>query len=201
MNSIPAQDIKRRGIVAKDIERWAQGSAARGDLPGLIRRLAVLAASVTEIAFPAGDSVTRPGWDGRILSQVGDPWVPAGLSLWELSVESKVTTKANSDYEKRTQETDLDTRKESTLVIVTARHWAKKEDWVSKKRAQGEWQSVRAYDARARRAASGIRGIQWRTHGRGERLALTSRSPSTAWYAGPWRDRCGCLHRFCRSGA
>jgi len=118
-------------ISAKDIERWAETREAQGELPRLIRRLAVQAGNVTEIAFPAGESVSRPGWDGRILSEDGDPWVPAGRSAWEVSVERNVTTKANGDYKKRRQETDQETRQQSTLVAVTARHWARKGEWAS----------------------------------------------------------------------
>jgi hypothetical protein len=111
-------------ISAKDIERWAGTREAQGDLPRLIRRLAVQAGTVTEIAFPAGESVSRPGLDGLILCEDGDPWVPAGRSAWEVSVERNVTTKANGDYRKRTQGADQGTRRQSTLVAVTARHWA-----------------------------------------------------------------------------
>jgi hypothetical protein len=134
-------------IAAKDIERWAETREAQGELPRLIRRLAVLAGTVTEIAFPAGESVSRPGWDGQILSKDGDSWVPPGRSFWELSVRRDVATKAEEDYAKRTQETDQDTRQESTLVVLTARRWGKKEDWAAAKRAQGDWQNIRAYDA------------------------------------------------------
>ena len=45
-------------ISAKDIERWAETRAAQGELPRLIRRPAVQAGTVTEIAFPAGESVS-----------------------------------------------------------------------------------------------------------------------------------------------
>lgn len=134
-------------ISAKDIERWAATREAQSDLPRLIRRLAVQPGTVTEIAFPAGESVSRPGWDGQILSKEGDPWVPAGRSAWEVSVERNVTTKANRDCDKRTQETDQETRQQSTLVAVTARHWARKAEWAAKRRAQGDWKDVRAYDS------------------------------------------------------
>ena len=134
-------------ITAKDIEKWAGRAEARGELPGLIRRLAVQAGTVTEIFFPAGDSVSRPGWDGQILSKEGDPWVPAGRSLWEVSAENKPTDKANRDYQKRTGNTDQVARQESTLVILIARHWSNKEKWAAEKRTEGDWQNIRAYDA------------------------------------------------------
>lgn len=134
-------------VTAKDIERWAGSREAQGELPRLVRRLAVQSGTVTEIAFPEGDSVSRPGLDGLILSKEGDPWVPAGRSAWEVSVEAGVTAKANRDYKKRTEETDQGTRKQSTMIAVTARHWAKKTEWAAANRAQGDWQDVRAYDS------------------------------------------------------
>jgi len=70
-------------ITAKDIERWAESRNAHGELPWLTRRLAMQAGSIAEIAFPTGESVSRPGWDGQHLSKDGDAWVPAGRSFWE----------------------------------------------------------------------------------------------------------------------
>ena len=52
-------------ISAKDIGRWAQSREAQGDPPRLIGRLAVQAGTVTAIAFPAGQSVSRPVGDGQ----------------------------------------------------------------------------------------------------------------------------------------
>ncbi|MCP5306971.1 MAG: hypothetical protein H6953_16125 [Chromatiaceae bacterium] len=134
-------------VSAKDIARWAESREAQEELPRLIRRLAIQAGTVTEIAFPAGESVSRPGWDGQIQSAVGDPWVPAGQSVWEVSVEQHVTTKANRDYEKRTREIEHEARQRSTFIAVTARHWAKKCEWASAKSAQNDWHDVRAYDS------------------------------------------------------
>ncbi|MBK1724758.1 hypothetical protein CKO23_21530 [Thiocystis violacea] len=84
-------------VTAKDIEGWAERREAQGELPRLVRRLAIQAGSITEMAFQAGDSVSRPGWDGQLTSKEGDAWVPAGRSLWELSVRGDVATKANED--------------------------------------------------------------------------------------------------------
>jgi len=134
-------------ISAKDIERWADTREAQGELPRLIRRLALQAGTVTEIAFPAGASVSRPGWDGLLLSKDGDPWVPAGRSAWEVSIERGVTTKANRVYKQRTQEIDREARQQSTFIAVTARHWENKAKWQSEKRTQGNWKDVRAYDS------------------------------------------------------
>ena len=65
-------------IAAKEITRWAESLEARASLPRLVRRLALRAGTITQIAFPAGESVSLPGWDGEVLSANGDAWVPSG---------------------------------------------------------------------------------------------------------------------------
>ena len=134
-------------VTAKQIAEWADSREAQASLPRLVRRLALNAAMTTRISFPAGDSVSLPGWDGELCSNAGDPWVPKGKSFWELSCEARPTVKANRDYKKRTKDTDSDVRLESTLVVVTARRWPKKTEWLKKRRDSAEWLDIRAYDA------------------------------------------------------
>lgn len=134
-------------ITAKDIARWAERRDAQSSLPRLVRRLAMQCGTITQLTFPAGDSVSLPGWDGEILSTEGDAWVPKGRSYWELSVEANSTSKANRDYKKRTDETPDDVRRVATFVTITARRWTKKKEWCERKLTQGDWQLVCAYDA------------------------------------------------------
>ncbi|MFE8032370.1 hypothetical protein [Thiohalocapsa marina] len=134
-------------ITAKNIKEWAATSDARGELPLFVRRLVMQNGTITQIAIPARDSVSRPGWDGRLVSEHGDAWVPEGRSVWELGVEQNPRTKADKDYVKRTTETPEDLRQESVYVAVTARHWKFKEKWADEKRAANEWRDVVAYDA------------------------------------------------------
>jgi len=134
-------------ITARQIEDWAKGKQAQAQLPRYIRRLIHTAGSITQIAVPAGDSTSQPGWDGVIVSEHGSPWVPKGRSFWELSCEAQATSKANRDYDKRTKETPGAIRNEATLVIVTARRWSRKAQWLKAKREAADWADVRAYDA------------------------------------------------------
>jgi hypothetical protein len=140
-----------RGIVVRitagDIKRWADTAGARGDLPLFLRRLVMRAGTITEIAIPAGDSVTRPGWDGWVVSKEGDAWVPAGRSCWECSVEKSATGKANRDYNGRTGDTPEEVRRDTVYCELTARHWQNKVAWAADKRAENKWRDVRAYDA------------------------------------------------------
>lgn len=135
-------------IAAKEITRWAESLEARALLPRLVRRLALRSGTITQIAFPAGESVSLPGWDGEVLSTNGDAWVPRGRSCWELSCEANPKNKADRDYVKRTRNTPLEVRRDSTLVVVTARRWGKgKRSWVDAKNDLAQWLAVIAYDA------------------------------------------------------
>lgn len=134
-------------ITARQIEDWAKGKRAQALLPRYIRQLIHTAGSITQIAVPAGDSISQPGWDGEIVSEFGTPWVPKGRSFWELSCDAQVTSKANRDYNKRTKQTPDTIRDGSTLVIVAARRWSRKVQWLKAKRDAADWAEVRVYDA------------------------------------------------------
>ena len=134
-------------ITATQIAEWAETKEAQGSLPRLVRRLVHAAGTPTQVAFPAGDSTSLPGWDGELASEHDSPWVPKGKSFWEFSCEAPVTRKANRDYDKRTRQTLNEVHTNSTFVFVSARRWSQKARWLEGKRAAGEWVEVRAYDA------------------------------------------------------
>lgn len=134
-------------ITANQISDWATRKEAQALLPRLIRKLIHAVGTPTEIDFPAGDSTNLPGWDGEVMSDHGSAWVPKGKSFWEVSCETRVTAKANRDYEKRTNETSVTARKNTTIIIVTARKWSTKRKWIESKQKAGEWEEIQAYDA------------------------------------------------------
>jgi hypothetical protein len=134
-------------ISAGQIAKWAASKDAQTALPWVVRRLAHTAGSITAIDFPAGDETSSQGWDGTLLSENGNAWVPRGRSFWELSCDASPATKANSDYKKRTDETSPEVRKASTLIIVTGRKWSQKKKWVHEKTLTGNWADIKAYDA------------------------------------------------------
>jgi hypothetical protein len=134
-------------VTATQIEQWAKTREAQGLLPVLVRRLIHAAGGrIVYIDFPAGDSVVRPGWDGKVESDDQSPWVPQGKSLWELSCEEKPARKANREYQKRTEQTPQDVRENATFVFVTARRWRDKKKWLREKRGANDWKEIRAYD-------------------------------------------------------
>ncbi len=134
-------------INALAIRRWAERVDARSTLPQVIRRLATATVkSITEIAFPAHESVQRSGFDGVIVCNDGNAWVPSGRSVWELTVKGRIKSKADDDFAKRTAETLKEVQERSVFILATPRHWQNKDDWVAERAEDGDWKEVRAYD-------------------------------------------------------
>ena len=135
-------------IRALDLTRWADQLSARSTLPQLIRRLALATANdIRQCNFPSHESVQRSGNDGVLESDAGNTWIPAGKSLWELSTNKSVKTKADGDFDTRTDNASDDAVKSHTYVAVTLRHWEHKQDWRTNQLAKQKWKDVCAYDA------------------------------------------------------
>ena len=133
---------------ANDIEAWADTIDSRSRLAVLLR---VLIHSTCDglkyVDFPGNDDAQRPGWDGKVETVLGNPWVPQGTSRWEFGVDLKVTAKANREYTKRTKATSPTDRQNTTFVFVTPRRWAGKDAWLTKRREENQWRAVEAWDS------------------------------------------------------
>ncbi len=130
------------------LQHWADRPEARTKLPVLVRRLIRETTPVIEqLAFPGGDAVDLPGFDGRTFGVAGTAWVPNGDAIWEMGCSEDPAKKARSDFDKRSEEVDEAEQKKLSFVFVTPRRWAGKNAWVSKAKSQASWKSVRAYDA------------------------------------------------------
>lgn len=134
-------------VTATQIADWADTKEAQSNLPRLVRRLCFNADSTGQIAFPAGDSTYSPGWDGVLYSKQGNAWVPEGASRWEMGCDKGITSKANGDYRKRTEQTTEAERLSLTFVFVTPRRWSTKSTWIAQHRRKAEWSNVLAFDA------------------------------------------------------
>jgi len=134
-------------ITSTKIANWANTKEAQAFLPRLIRRLIHATVSPESCDFPAGDSTSLPGWDGELICNEESAWTPTGISFWELSCEKQPKTKADRDYDKRTEQTDAIIRSRTALVIVTARKWSGKKQWLKAKQLTGEWRGIRVFDA------------------------------------------------------
>lgn len=129
-----------------DLLRWADSRSAPADLPRLIRRLILeTGRGVVQLGFPGGEGIAGGGWDGTARASENTAYVPAGLSLWELSVEKNVGSKADRDYAKRVSTPDGSPTSDATYIAVSLRRWLKRQDWAVQKTSEGRWKAVRAY--------------------------------------------------------
>ena len=135
-------------VKANDIQSWAETHSSRHELAVLLRKLVhSTCRDLVSADFPGNDDSQRRGWDGSMLTNEGNPWIPLGKSYWEFGTGKEVKKKADRDYRNRTKTTAPQERSESTFVFVTPRRWAEKDSWLSKKRAEGNWLDVMACDA------------------------------------------------------
>ena len=152
---------------ANDIEEWANTHESRNLLAVLLRMLVNSTCSGLEhVDFPGHDDAQRPGWDGRVETSVGNPWVPHGISGWEFGTNRGVAKKANRDFRNRTVAIDEAEQQRSAFVFVTPRRWPGKENWLRDIRTKGKWRSVHVLDS------SDIE--QW----------LEQSIPAQAWFGG-----------------
>lgn len=141
-------------VTARSIQHWADSLDARSVLPQIVRRLVIATVGdISEIDFPAYESIQRPGFDGIVDCTGGNAWVPAGRSVWELSTEKDdrgqfKVAKANEDFDKRTVNTPRDEQERSFYVCLTPRTFNRKRDWAQEKRDNKNsfWREIRAYD-------------------------------------------------------
>jgi len=134
-------------ITATHIENWAKTRQAQAELPIFIRKLISATNSLSELIMPGGDSVYRTGWDGEIISSNTSAWVPEGKSVWEMGCNTNITSKANSDFKKRTEEFNVEFQRLNSFIFVTPYRWHKKESWLSEKKKVGSWKEIKVLDA------------------------------------------------------
>src|SRR5205807_205134 len=133
----PTRSRGSRGwlVDATELEGWAGRRGAQEELPGIVRLL--VAGSVAGLRrndFRAGEGVGRPGWDGQVDAEVGNAWVPPGLSVWEMGVNEDVTAKADKDYRARTDDPLGVLPSQTTFVFVTPLRWDRRDWWATTKR-------------------------------------------------------------------
>ena len=133
---------------ATDLELWANYRDSQGRLPQLVRRLIDATVEQVEfIEFPAGEQVQRPGWDGITQTRTGTAFVPAGLSVWEMSVNRNPAAKAEREFRKRTKDPRGVNTSQVSFVFATPRKWTNKHEWCERKRELGKWRDVRVHDS------------------------------------------------------
>ena len=115
-----------------DLLHWPSVVAA-GEFPRLLRRLIwETAPDAVRLGFPAGSGTSAGSWDGSVRTVVGTTYVPAGLSVWELSVQaSGIGAKADGDYGKRVSTPDGSPVSEAVYVEAMLRPWLERQDWAA----------------------------------------------------------------------
>jgi len=135
-----------RWVDLTDLSQWAERRDGQGALPTLLSKL-VRATGRISVHFPSDEAIQFSGWDGITVAEIGDEYVPNGSCGWEIGTQrEKIDSKANSDYEKRTTDSEHLIKSDSTFIFVTPRPWPNKEKWVGEKKAEKIWADVRAYD-------------------------------------------------------
>jgi len=144
-------------IDEKALETWATRLNAREMVMAMLADLIRMTIDdATRFRFPSGEVSQLRGWDGDLETTEAKGLVPEGKSKWEFGT-GPGAPKANSDYEKRTNQTPAAEMAENTLVLVNLGCWdtpAKKiPEWEDDRRREGKWKDVRYLD--------GVSLVQW----------------------------------------
>ena len=137
-----------RWIDATNLKQWAVRRDCQEILPLLIKRL--IRATVKEINnihFPSGESVQFRGWDGILNAKSETEFIPSGESAWEISARKNFKCKAETDFNKRTENPLGINISEATYICVTPYSWSNKDEWCSEKKPLNKWKDIRVYDS------------------------------------------------------
>lgn len=137
----------RAGYIDRSkLKNWADTRNSESELPRLVRRLILeTTPGLVQLGMPAGDGVAAGDWDGSVRATEATAWVPDGLSVWELSVNSSPNKKADEDYSKRTDTPDCTRTAECTYIEVILRTWTARDKWATNKRNDQVWRDVKAF--------------------------------------------------------
>ena len=94
--------------------------------------------------FATDEGVDVGGFDGTVIAEAGSRWVSSGCSVWEVSTERSVGTKADDDYENRREAPPGWSMPETTYVAVSLRAWQERGKWAHQRTGDNHWREVRA---------------------------------------------------------
>ena len=132
-------------LTRDDLLAWADSEGSDRVLPALVDHLIKeTAPEGTKSYFRSGRGVLSGGWDGLVECRGPHPYVPAGRSGWEVSVEKNTKRKSESDYANRCDTVPEQERKEMTYVQVICRQWTKADEFEAGRTASGDFGETRA---------------------------------------------------------
>jgi hypothetical protein len=138
--------VTRPGFATRThLAQWANSVASQREFPRLLRRLILDTGDIDNVTFPAGEGTSAGDWDGVVRARESTPFIPSGLSGWEVSVERNVGTKAEDDYAKRTSAPDGSPTTDCTYVAAYLRPWVKRRKWAAEKAKDGRWKEVKPF--------------------------------------------------------
>jgi hypothetical protein len=138
-------------VTTGDFAAYAQSRPAEEYIPELVSRLIkVVVYDLTRCRIPHTDAIGLSGPDGIVETVKGyPPFVPAGISYWEIGTGDKPQDKATNDYKKRTKEFTKNERAKATFVVVTphSTKWPEQQQraW-RKKRLKDGWKDIKIID-------------------------------------------------------
>ena len=130
---------KINSISVSDLEQWSDQRNSQAVLPRLLRKLILTTSKdILSINLPAEDNVSKHGYDGIVeRTNATHIFIPEGISVWEISVQKTITSKANDDYIKRTQNPLTENPQNTTFIFATTRTFPDKDKWIAEKKAEG----------------------------------------------------------------
>ena len=135
-------------ISASDLNEFADKKEADGMLPKIVRDLIASTVDYKSLSMPKESSIYLPGWDGQLICKTGfEPFVPEGISCWEMSKEKNTIAKANSDIQKREGNPLGANKKQCSYIFATLRRISNKNSWIQKQKNRKVWKDVRFIDA------------------------------------------------------
>ncbi len=140
-----------RWITDEDLRTWSRRTDARElfiDLVGDLIRATV--ADVRKFRFPGQSAGTLRGFDGDLETTEAVSRVPANHSKWEFGTTPTGKSKAQEDYEKRTNKTPADVMAENAFVMLNLHSWDTPREplatWLAEREAEGKWREVHFID-------------------------------------------------------
>ncbi len=132
-------------LTRDDLLAWADTEGSDRRLPALVDKLIKeTTPEGTRSFFRSGRGVLSGGWDGLVDCPSSHPFVPAGRSGWEVSVEKNTKRKSESDYVNRCDTVQEQDRKEMAYVQVICRQWTKADEFEATKTASGDFRETYA---------------------------------------------------------
>ena len=95
--------------------------------------------------MPGGSGVASSGFDGVVRAARATAFIPAGTSVWELSVGGN-DAKANDDYGKRTSGPGGAPTSDVVYIEAILAPWMKARTWAASKSTDGRWKDVLGYN-------------------------------------------------------